>query len=99
MSNTRFSPDISMYIRCVYPNVRKIKLQKIGNSLRATIPKEVADKLDLRQGQSLIIDAKDGKIVLRREGEQDMSRFYGALHIGRMAGKWPTPSEMKDIWH
>jgi len=88
-----------MYIRVVYPNMRKVKLQKIGNSLRATIPKEVADELDLRKGQSLMIDARDGKIIMRKEGETAMSRFYGALHIGRMAGKWPTPSEMKDIWH
>ncbi len=87
-----------MYIQCVYPNVRKVKLQKIGNSLRATIPKEVADELDLRQGQRLLIGAKDGKIVIRKEGTRDMSRFYGALLIGRKVSKWPTPSEMKDIW-
>ena len=95
----RFSPDVFMYIHCVYPDVRKIKLQKIGNSLRATIPREVADELDLRQGQSLLIDARDGKIVMRKEGERDMSQFYGALHIGRKVRKWPTPSEIKDIWH
>ncbi|MCL5678468.1 MAG: AbrB/MazE/SpoVT family DNA-binding domain-containing protein [Candidatus Thermoplasmatota archaeon] len=94
-----FSPHIFMYIRVVYPNMRKVKLQKIGNSLRATIPKEVADELDIRKGQSLMIEARDGKIIMRKEGETDMSRFYGALHIGRLAGKWPTPSEMKDIWH
>ena len=79
--------------------MRKVKLQKIGNSLRATIPKEVAEELDLRQGQSLLIDARDGKIVMRKEGERDMSQFYGALHIGRKERKWPTPSEIKDIWH
>ena len=79
--------------------MRKVKLQKIGNGLRATIPKEVAEELDLRQGQNLLIDARDGKIVMRKEGERDMSQFYGALHIGRKVRKWPTPSEIKDIWH
>ncbi len=88
-----------MYIHHVYPDVRKVKLQKIGNSLRATIPREVADELDLRRGQSLLIETRDGKIVMRKEGERDMSRFYGALRIGRKIRKWPTPSEMKDIWH
>ena len=88
-----------MYIRRVYPIMRKVKLQKIGNSLRATIPREVADDLGLKQGQSLLIETKDGEIVMRKAGSKNMSRFYGALHLSRKMRKWPAPSEMKDIWH
>ncbi len=72
-----------MRIQRVYSIVRKVKLQKIDNSLRVTIPKEVADDLYLKQGQNRLIDVKDGDIVMRKEGPQDMSRFYGALHLLR----------------
>lgn len=79
--------------------MKRIKLQKIGNSLRATIPREVADDLGLRQGQSLLLDVKDGTILIRKEGSRNMSRFHGALHLTEKVEKWPVPSEMKDIWH
>jgi len=37
---------------------RIVKLQKVGNSIRATIPKDVADNLSLSEGDEVIVDAK-----------------------------------------
>ncbi|MDG6954795.1 MAG: AbrB/MazE/SpoVT family DNA-binding domain-containing protein, partial [Nitrososphaerota archaeon] len=33
-----------------------VKLQKIGNSIRATIPKEVAEELSLKPGEEMVVD-------------------------------------------
>lgn len=76
-----------------------VKLQKIGNSIRATIPKEVAESLGLKPGEEMIIDAGDHTVLLRKRGKRSVSDLYGALR--RAEGKvehWPTPEEIKDIW-
>lgn len=76
-----------------------VKLQRIGNSLRATIPKEVADVLALKQGEEVIVDVEDDAIVLRKKGGQSVAEFYGALKERTCeVRRWPSPKEIKRIW-
>ena len=76
-----------------------IKLQRIGNSLRATIPKEVADALALKQGEEVVVNVKDDAVVLTKKGSHSVAEFYGALKdkTGEVR-RWPTPREIKSIW-
>lgn len=80
-----------------------VKLQKIGNSIRATIPKDIVEDLSLRQGDDMIVAAvDDDSILLKRRSKRQTdnpSRFYGMLR--EKTGKvehWPTPEEIKSIW-
>jgi AbrB family looped-hinge helix DNA binding protein len=76
-----------------------VKLQKIGNSIRATIPKEVAELLGLKPGEEMVVDAANGAVLLSKRKAKKASDFYGVLR--RAEGKverWPTPEEIKDIW-
>lgn len=76
-----------------------VKLQKIGNSIRATIPKDVADELALKPGEEMIIDTTGDALLLRRRKAKKLSDLYGVL--GKMKGEitsWPTPEEIKSIW-
>jgi putative addiction module antidote len=82
---------------------RKVRLQKVGNSLRATIPKEVADLLSLKDGDTVNIMTADDedrtKIVIEKieEDVPTMAKFYGVLKV-KETGKWPSPEEIKSIW-
>lgn len=79
---------------------KKVKLQKVGNSLRATIPKEVADRLSLKPGDTVGIRAADddGRIVIEKiKDDSYVAKFYGALKV-KETKKWPTPQEIKSIW-
>ena len=76
-----------------------IKLQRVGNSIRATIPREVADNLSLKEGEEVIVDIKDDAVIIKKKGRHSISQFYGIL--GRKTGEvehWPTPEEIKSIW-
>ncbi len=79
-----------------------VKLQKIGNSIRATIPKEVVDSLSLRQGQDMIVLTVDDSVVLKRRNraaDDKPGKFYGILK--ERTGKvehWPSAAEIKRIW-
>ena len=44
----------------------QMKLVKIGNSLRVTIPAEVCDALDLREGNTLGISLTNSEIRIRK---------------------------------
>jgi putative addiction module antidote len=44
----------------------KVKVAKIGNSLRATIPKPVADGIGLKRGDTLILTVTDSEIRIRK---------------------------------
>jgi AbrB family looped-hinge helix DNA binding protein len=46
----------------------KMKLAKVGNSLRLTIPKPVVDGLGLKEGEILILSVLDDEISVRRQG-------------------------------
>ena len=76
-----------------------VKLQKIGNSIRATIPKEVAEALALKPGEEMVVDAVDDTVLLKKRGAKKLSDWYGVLE--KREGKvkrWPRPEEIKDIW-
>jgi len=80
-----------------------VKLQKIGNSVRATIPKDILDELSLVQGQDMVVSiGSDDTILLKRRyrhRSDTPARFYGVLKnkTGRVE-HWPTPEEIKSIW-
>ncbi len=77
-----------------------VKLQKIGNSIRATIPREVLKELSLRQGEEVLVTVLGDVIVLKKKQQaRDLTRFYGILE--KKTGKverWPSPQEIKAIW-
>ena len=80
-----------------------VKLQKIGNSVRATIPKDVLEELSLKQGDSMIVSAaSDSTICLKRKTKRrtdKIAQFYGMLsEKTEKVGHWPTPEEIKGIW-
>jgi AbrB family looped-hinge helix DNA binding protein len=76
-----------------------VKLQRIGNSIRATIPKGVADALALKPGEMMLVDTVDDTVVLKKRRAKKISDFYGTLKEseGRVA-LWPTPEEIKAFW-
>jgi AbrB family looped-hinge helix DNA binding protein len=45
----------------------QVKLTKIGNSLRITIPKPIVDGLNLEQGDILSLIVADSEIKVRKE--------------------------------
>jgi AbrB family looped-hinge helix DNA binding protein len=80
-----------------------VRLQKIGNSIRATIPKEIVDNLSLREGEDVVVSEVDDTVVITRskKGRKSggPSEFFGKLKA--KTGKiehWPTPEEIKSIW-
>ncbi len=44
----------------------KMKLVKVGNSLRVTIPAEICDALKLSEGDTLGLTLTDGEIRVRK---------------------------------
>lgn len=44
----------------------KIRVVKIGNSLRITVPKEIADFLKLKRGDTVGISLSDSEMMVRR---------------------------------
>jgi AbrB family looped-hinge helix DNA binding protein len=81
-----------------------VKLQKIGNSIRATIPKEIVENLALKEGDHMVVATIDGAIFLRRKRSSRSlsdkpSRFSGILKDKTGEVKhWPSPEEIKSIW-
>ena len=80
-----------------------VKLQKIGNSVRATIPKEVLESLSLSQGDDVVVSVRDNDTILlkrkKRSGSNTPAKFYGILKEKSGEVKhWPSPEEIKAIW-
>jgi AbrB family looped-hinge helix DNA binding protein len=80
-----------------------VKLQRIGNSIRATIPKEIVEDLSLKEGEDVIVAEVDETILIRRKHRagtnSSLSQFFGRLK--RKTGEvkhWPSPEEIKSIW-
>jgi AbrB family looped-hinge helix DNA binding protein len=46
----------------------KMKLSKVGNSLRVTIPKPVVDGLELEEGDILVLSVSGDEISVRKPG-------------------------------
>ena len=77
-----------------------VKLQKVGNSLRATIPKEVANALSLGRGDELVIDLEDDTVVLRKKGKRKVAEFYGALNERTGEVRYPlVPQVFRIVEH
>ena len=45
----------------------KVKAVKIGNSIRMTIPKPVADYLNINEGDSLEVTVQDSEMVVKKK--------------------------------
>lgn len=56
-----------------------VVLRKIGNSVGLIIPKEMLDRFGLKEGDELILEAKDGGMVLKPTYEE----FAHQIEIGR----------------
>jgi AbrB family looped-hinge helix DNA binding protein len=78
----------------------RVKLQKIGNSIRATIPRDVAEALGLKPGEEMLVDTVDDTVLLKKAGVKKLSDLYGILERkgGKRVKHWPTPEEIKGIW-
>ena len=44
----------------------KVKVQRVGNSLRVAIPTPIAEELKIKVGDTLGIDIENGRIMLRK---------------------------------
>lgn len=44
----------------------KVKVQRVGNSLRVAIPSPIAEELKIKVGDTLGIDIENGRIILRK---------------------------------
>ena len=81
----------------------EVKLQKIGNSIRATIPKKVAKAASLEEGDIVSVRVEKDTVILEKKRanrkNQEMARFYGALKekTGEVT-EWPSAEEIKSIW-
>ena len=51
---------------CHMPIEFKIKAVKVGNSLRMTVPKEIAEALGLKAGDTLGVSLTDSEMIVRR---------------------------------
>jgi AbrB family looped-hinge helix DNA binding protein len=49
-----------------------MKLSKVGNSLRVTIPKPVVDGLGLKEGEMLVLSVSDSEIRIRKLGRSNI---------------------------
>lgn len=54
----------------------KIKVVKVGNSLRITIPKEIADSMKIRAGDVVGITLDDKRMIVRRITEKKAYRIH-----------------------
>ncbi len=44
----------------------KVKVQRVGNSLRVAIPSPIAEELKIKVGDTMGIDIENGRIILRK---------------------------------
>jgi len=49
----------------------KVKVTKIGNSLRMTIPQPVVEALGIKEGDILGVSVTDGELIARRRKPAD----------------------------
>lgn len=48
------------------PFTPKVKLVKIGNSLRMTIPVEVVEAMKIKEGDTLTVDVQGDAIIVKK---------------------------------
>jgi len=44
----------------------KVKVQRVGNSLRVAIPSPIAEELKIKVGDTMGIDIENSRIILRK---------------------------------
>lgn len=44
----------------------KVKVGKVGNSLKITIPRAITDRLEIKEGDTLGVQLTDGEILIRK---------------------------------
>lgn len=55
-----------------------VKAVKIGNSLRMTIPKPVAQSLGIQEGDVLDVGVSDGSLIAKRaDSKQSIDALFG----------------------
>ena len=51
------------------PITFKVKAVKIGNSIRMTIPKEIVEYLEIKEGDILLVSVTDKQIIVKKKKE------------------------------
>lgn len=51
------------------PVVFRMKVGKVGHSLKVTIPQEIAEALELVAGDSVLMEVTDHELVVRKSPE------------------------------
>jgi len=76
--------------------------RRIDHKGRVTIPREIRDQLDIDSGESVSIELREGKIVIRRKMERTdaVERLEGCINeeTRRDATENLTPEELKRQW-
>lgn len=60
----------TMDILTPMPFTPKVKLVKIGNSLRMTIPVEVVEAMKIKEGDTLTVDVQGDMIIVKKLKEE-----------------------------
>jgi AbrB family looped-hinge helix DNA binding protein len=80
----------------IFGEATTVKLQKIGNSIRAAIPKEVADSLGLKPGEEMVVDATQDTVLLKKRRVKNLSDLYGVLRRAEdKVEHWPTQKKSR----
>jgi AbrB family looped-hinge helix DNA binding protein len=48
------------------PVVFRMKVGKVGHSLKVTIPQEIAEALELADGDSVLMEVTDHELIIRK---------------------------------
>ena len=54
-------------VKALMPITFKVKAVKIGNSIRMTIPKEIVEYLEIKEGDILLVSVTDKQIIVKKK--------------------------------
>ena len=54
-------------VKNLMPITFKVKAVKIGNSIRMTIPKEIVEYLEIKEGDILLVSVTDKQIIVKKK--------------------------------
>jgi AbrB family looped-hinge helix DNA binding protein len=46
----------------------EVSVMQVGNSLRVTVPKQVAQHLQIKKGDKLLMYSDDGRVIIEKKG-------------------------------
>ena len=46
----------------------EVSVMQVGNSLRITVPKEVAQHLQIKKGDKLVMYSDNGRVIIEKKG-------------------------------